>query len=92
MVNIVDGRKAYQGVEFVDGKPQSQGWKVGASLSQRAHEVVMGSDRHIYVRLRLGEQPLCDGICPSDSTASMEACMREYPLCRFKPVAVDAVP
>jgi len=39
MVSIKDGVKAYQGVEFVNGKPVNAGWKLG-KVVQRAHKIV----------------------------------------------------
>lgn len=47
MVSITDGVKAYQGVDFVGGKPVNTGWKFG-KVVQRAHKIVE-LDSGIYI-------------------------------------------
>eukprot|EP00981_Chlorochromonas_danica_P004937 scaffold988_cov165-Ochromonas_danica.AAC.39 len=52
MVSIDEGRKVYQGVDFVAGKPVPSGWKIG-KVVQRAHKVVERVDGLYVVRLDL---------------------------------------
>ena len=42
MVAIDGGLKAYQGVDFIKGKPVNSGWKLG-KIVQRPHKVLENS-------------------------------------------------
>ncbi|RYH14903.1 hypothetical protein EON65_32760 [archaeon] len=47
MVSIDTGKKAYQSVEVINGKPTNTGWKIG-KVVQRSH-LVVELDSGIYV-------------------------------------------
>lgn len=71
MVGIHDGVKAYQGVDFVGGKPVHSGWKTG-KIVQRAH-LVAENPAGLYLCPVISEEP-----CSSDNDASSDLCAQDY--------------
>lgn len=94
MVSIDNGLKAYQGVEFVGGKPRNAGWKIG-KVVQRPHKVVelesglylvsLLYDVHakcstviIFISLNTQAPVISEEVCSSDQDSCSYHCAQDY--------------
>jgi nitrite reductase/ring-hydroxylating ferredoxin subunit len=82
MVGIKDGIRAYQGVDFVDGKPVPSGWKRG-KVVQRVHLVKEDREHGLQVALQVSSDA-----CPSDDDSCNTHCGEQFSLSSFDPIRV----
>lgn len=86
MVSIKDGVRAYQGVEFVNGKPVPTGWKRG-KVVQRPHFIREDPLNGLQVALNVTHDA-----CPSDDDACNPHCGDQFPRRAFEPTLVITHP
>ena len=74
-IDLLSGRKIFKGCQYLEGVLRETGWQMG-SQCQRVHEVEVGAEGFVYVRLNLTRKNI-----PSD-TYTRDHSVQNFNLCK----------